>query len=715
MSEALTLLDLIHRWGEERPDRTAFRFLRSDESIGEEVSYAALRRNTFAIARALSAYASPDSRALLLFETEPGFVHAFFGCLAAQVLAVPADPPHGRRAWGGIDRIVRDCRPAIILTTRMLQQRWDRQLAQLSALHACRVLTIEECLADGDGAVGAAGEGADQLAAVPAAITAARVAFLQYTSGSTSHPKGVMVTHANMLANVRMIQEAFALDADTRTVSWLPLFHDMGLIGFVMEPVYLGCTSTILSPAAFLEKPVRWLRAITRYRGTISSSPNFAYDLCCAKIRPEEREGLELSSWRCVLNGSEPVSARTIARFLETFADRGLQATAFRPCYGMAETTLLISANDPDRSIRLLPAPEGKDDDDKDRQVPSDTAFRIESSDAVSCGRPPRGTVIRIVDPVTMVECAGGQVGEVWFRGENVAAGYWENPAATEDAFGARLAGDERGTYLRTGDLGCLDEGELFLMGRMKELIIIRGRNFPPPDIEEAVAGVHEAIRVGHVAAVGVVHGTEQELAIVAEIEREHWRTFDPQAVVDAILEVIHAEFGLGVASVTLLRPGGIPKTTSGKLKRLECARRLSDRAASDWGVLHEWRLPAPAAGIRQEAGAASHAAAASGPRPVIVGLEKPELTDVVLTWLRARLAQSLQCSPDDIADEEPFARCGLDSAVAVTLTGELAEWLRLDLDPTVFWEHAHPLALSEYLAGQVAERAGAGDPVEQV
>jgi acyl-CoA synthetase (AMP-forming)/AMP-acid ligase II/acyl carrier protein len=699
MSEALTLLDLIHQWGEQRPDRTAFRFLRSDESIAEEVSYAALRRNAFAIARALSAHASPDSRALLLFETEPGFVHAFFGCLAAQVLAVPADTPHGRRAWGGIDRIVRDCRPAIILTTRILQQRWERQLAQLSALHACRVLTIEECLADGDG------DGDDQPAVVSAAISPARVAFLQYTSGSTAHPKGVMVTHANILANVRMIQEAFSLDADTRTVSWLPLFHDMGLIGFVLEPVYLGCTSTILSPAAFLEKPVRWLRTISRYRGTISSSPNFAYDLCCAKIRPEEREELDLSSWRCVLNGSEPVSARTIARFLETFADRGLQATAFRPCYGMAETTLLISANDPDRSIRLLPARQ----DEEDRQVPSDAAFRIESSDVVSCGRPPRGTVIRIVDPVTRVECAGGQVGEVWFQGENVAAGYWENPAATEEGFGARLAGDESGTYLRTGDLGCLDQGELFLMGRMKELIIIRGRNFPPPDIEEAVAGVHEALRVGHVAAVGVVHGTEQELGIVAEIEREHWRTFDPQAVVDAILEVVHAEFGLSVASVTLLRPGGIPKTTSGKLKRLECARRLGDRAASDWGVLHEWRLPAPAAGDKGDK------KEASGSRPVIAGLEKPELTDVVLNWLRTRLAQSLQCSPDDIADEEPFARCGLDSAVAVTLTGELAEWLRLDLDPTVFWEHAHPLALSEHLAGQVAERAAAGDPVEQV
>jgi acyl-CoA synthetase (AMP-forming)/AMP-acid ligase II/acyl carrier protein len=710
MLEALTIVDLIHRWAEERPDRIAFRFLRSDETVGDEVSYAALRRESRAVARTLSAEAPADSRALLLFDTEPGFVYSFFGCLAARVLAVPADPPHGRRAWGGIDRLMRDCRPGTILTTRALQRRWETPLAQLSAAHACRVLTIEDCLA--------AGEGDGRAATVPGA----RVAFLQYTSGSTSHPKGVMVTHDNIIANVRMIQEAFSLDSDTRTISWLPLFHDMGLIGFVLVPVYLGCTSTILGPAAFLEKPARWLRAITRYRGTISSSPNFGYDLCSAKIRPEERAELELSSWICALNGSEPVSAGTIRRFQETFADRGFQPTAFRPCYGMAEATLLISAIEAGRKVRLLPAvgpqasasrPAAAED------VLSGAAFQIESTDVVGCGHARRGAVIRIVDPATRLECPDGQVGEVWFQGDNEAAGYWENPVATEEAFGARLADREGGaTYLRTGDFGCLDRGELFLIGRMKELLIVRGRNFPPQDIEEVVAACHETIRAGHVAAVGVVQGVGQELAIVAEIDREHWRSFDPVAVVDAILDAVHAEFGLGVAAVTLLRPGSIPKTTSGKLKRLECLRRLADGAAepdTSWKVLHEWRLPAPAAGEDSQVEVASVFAAAAGRRPAIDGLDRSELTEVVLSWLRTWLAQALECSPDDVADEEPFARCGLDSAIAVTLTGELAEWLRLDLDPTVFWEYAHPLALAEHLAGLVAERTSAGDPVEQL
>ena len=693
----LTILDLLHRWGADRPGRVAYRFLQSDESIEEEVTYAALGRTSLAIARALAADVPAGSRALLLFETEPGFVHAFFGCLAARVLAVPADPPHGRRAWGGIDRIVADCRPAIILTTRLLKQRWDTSLAALAAAHGCRVVTIDDLLAADAGDID-----------LPAA-TGGDIAFLQYTSGSTSHPKGVMVTHANVIANVRMIQAAFELDADTQTVSWLPLFHDMGLIGFVLVPCYLGCTSTILSPAAFLERPVRWLRAIDRYRGTITSGPNFAYDLCHAKIRDEDLAGLDLSCLVNALNGSEPVSARTLRAFEARFAPIGFGPRAFRPCYGMAESTLFISAIEPGAPYRVLPASrtDSASPEAGAGEVMAGAEFRIESPEVVGCGHARQGAEIRVVDPATGVECADGRVGEVWFRGRNVAAGYWDNDAATAAAFGARLAGRGDG-YLRTGDLGCMDRGELFLMGRMKELIIIRGRNFPPRDIEEAVASAHEALRVGHVVAAGVAHDAGQQLGIAAEIDREHWRTFDPRAVTDAILDVLSAEFALGADVVTLLRPGALPKTTSGKLKRLECARRLASPAdhAGEWKVLHEWRRPAePVAGAA--AGTAEIAL------PPVTGFDAVALTEIVLSWLRARLAQAVDCAPSQIADEEPFARFGLDSAIAVTLTGELGAWLQLDLDPTIFWEFSHPLALAEHLAAVLAARNLAGAPVE--
>ena len=690
MSEALTVLDLIHRWGQARPDRLAFRFLRGDEPAGHELPFAALQRKTVVAARALQSHAPSGGRAVLLFDTEPGFVTAFFGCLAAGIIAVPADPPHGRRAWSGIERIIADCEPSLLLTTRAIENRWHDEITRLAGARSFQVVIVEDL---------PAGAATAPLEPPLGPVAPADVAFLQYTSGSTSQPKGVMVTHANVMANLRMLEEAFALTADEQIVGWLPLFHDMGLVGFVLVPVYLGCTSTILSPAAFLEKPVRWLRAITRYRGTISSSPNFAYDLCAANIRDDDRRGLDLSSWRAALNGSEPVSARTMRRFEEAFASHGLRAGVFRPCYGMAETTLLVSATDAGRAPRLLDAARAA-------AGPADAPFRIDATDVVSCGRARGAAAVAIVDPSTGRECAGGQIGEVWVRGDNVAEGYWRNPAATADSFGARLAGDDH-AYLRTGDLGCLDAGELFLVGRMKELIIVRGRNVPPHDIEASVSAAHAALRAGHVAAVTVTHDGEAQLAIVAEIAREHWRTFDADTVVDAVLQAVHNEFGLAPAAVTLLRPGGMPKTTSGKLKRVECRRRLENRAAadaSDWPVLHEWRTSA--------------AAAAAGTSPVampaIAGLDRAQLTDVILDWLRARLAQVLDCSPDLIGDEDPFARWGLDSAVAVTLTGELAAWLQVTLDPTVFWEHAHPLALSEHLAGLAADRTSAADPVEQ-
>ena len=669
-----------------RPYRPAFRFLRGDEPAGAELSYAALQQQSRTVARALLARVPSGSRALLLFDSDPGFVAAFFGCLAAGVVGVPANPPHGRRAWAGIGRLAADCAPAIVLTTRAIEQRWRHDMSRLGVEH---ILTIDDALTGG---------GADRP--LPP-IAPDAVAFLQYTSGSTAHPKGVMVTHANIMANVRMLEEAFALDTEDQIVGWLPLFHDMGLVGFVLVPVYIGCTSTILSPAAFLEKPVRWLRAITRYRGTISSSPNFAYDLCCARIRPEDRAGLDLSSWRAALNGSEPVSARTLSRFQEAFGASGLRPGVFRPCYGMAESTLLISATDGDDEVRTL-AP------GRAAGWPADAPFRMETNEIVSCGRTCGGAALAIVDPATGRACRDGEIGEVWFRGGNVAAGYWRNPGATAETFDASLDG-ERG-YLRTGDLGCLDDGELFLVGRMKELLIVRGRNVPPQDVEEIAAAAHEALRDGHVAAVGLAHDTEQRLAIVAEIAREHWRTFDPEAVVDAVLDAVQTTLGLGVAAITLLRPGGMPKTTSGKLKRLECRRRLEPAMNTDvrgadaaWQVLHEWRL-------QTSDGAGAPVAA---PVPSLAGLDEAQATDIVLDWLRARLAQVLDCRPDQIGDEEPFARWGLDSAVAVTLTGELAAWLQLELDATVFWEFAHPLALAEHLAGMVTARARSGDPVE--
>lgn len=689
MSDVLSLIQPLDHWAEVRPEGLAYRFLNADESVAAEVTYAALRRRAHAVARALAANARPGDRALLLFDADPGFVSAFFGCLVAGVIAVPSDPPHGRRAWTGIDALAVDCRPSVILTTRTLRDRWQREIAALAAEHRATVIDVD--------AVTEVHAGNDAPAVDIGPDTPA---FLQYTSGSTSRPKGVIVTHANALANVRAIEEVFELDDRLNTVSWLPLFHDMGLIGFVLVPFYLGGTSTVMSPAAFLEKPVRWLRAISRYRATTTSAPNFAYDLCVSKIRAEDRAGLDLSCLSRALNGAEPVSARTIARFEETFADTGLRRGAIRPCYGMAEATLFVSAVPPASSARILDAAVARA---SGSGVSATASFHVDTGDIVSCGVTARGASIRIVDPATGRPCADGEAGEIWFNGPGVASGYWQNATATDETFIAEdrtPAGlrSTSGRWLRTGDLGCLEGGELFVMGRLKELLIIRGRNFVPHDIEEVVGASHPALRAAHVAALAVTRDDAPALAIVAEIDREQWRTFDAQQVVDAVLAAVHDRFALGVSSVTLLRPGSLPKTTSGKLRRLECARRLARADAGgvdEWSVLHEWRQREAAAGP-----VASAVPQLSTPDAAALDAMSPDdLTDAALEWLRVRLARALECSPEQIADEEPFARFGLDSAVAVTLTAELADWLGVELSPTVFWEHAHPLALAEHLA----------------
>ncbi|MEM7585921.1 MAG: AMP-binding protein [Acidobacteriota bacterium] len=703
-----TLPESIQRWAVERPSKISIRFLGADGSVTDELTYGELQRRALAVAAALRSRWPEGSRALILCETGPHFLDAFLGCLAAGAVAVPADLPHGRRAWGGIAGIAADCQPAVILTTTALRERWRTILGELSQKHRCELLAVDEAVA-GAGATGIPG------------IAGSQLAFLQYTSGSTGQPKGVMVSHANLRANAGVASQAFSLSGETQVVSWLPLFHDMGLIGFTLQPLFLGATATLMSPLTFLKKPAQWLRAVTRYGATFSGGPNFAYDLCCEKIGPEQRRELDLSTWRTAVNGAEPVSGRTLSRFEETFAECGFQPHSIRPGYGMAEATLVITASGPGETVRRVPASRVSAPSGEAGEHLAETGFWVESEDVVSCGRTVSDTEVRIVDPDSRRACRDGRVGEVWARGGQIAQGYWQKPEVTAATFDARLEDEPNGAgYLRTGDLGFVEAGQLFLIGRIKELIIIRGRNYAPRDIEEAVVRSHEAVRMSHVAAVGFQRGVEAELGLVAEIDRRFWRTYDAEAVVKAVREAVFEEMALRVAAVVLLRPGSMPKTTSGKLKRVECRRHLQGEIEdAGFKILHEWRLPtADAAGEppapESESGAAPQAVAPQTVAPQTVsprtadlqGLEHDARVDLVLDWLRERLAHAVGCSAEEVADEEPFAQLGFDSALAVALTGQLSEWLELELEPTMFWEHVHPLELAEHLASETAAQS---------
>jgi acyl-CoA synthetase (AMP-forming)/AMP-acid ligase II len=403
------------------------------------------------------------------------------------------------------------------------------------------------------------------------AVERATLALLQYTSGSTATPKGVMVTHGNLLHNLTYAFHLAETDPSTVSVSWLPVVHDMGLIEGVLQPLYSGCPAYLMSPAAFLQRPVRWLRAISRYRATRSGAPNFAYDLCVRRIARADRDTLDLSAWRAAYNGAEPVRRETLEAFARTFAGCGFRPSSFRPSFGLAESTLLVTSDRWHGAITRLP----------DHPI---TKFE----EVVSCGRPSFGTRLLIVDPANGRPCAAGETGEIWVAGPSVARGYWNRPEESARTFGARAL-DGQGPFLRTGDLGFLGHGELYVTGRLKDVLIVRGVKHYPQDLERTVADRARELIAGAVAAFAIDRGTAGDLiGIAAEIEP---RVVDVDAagptLIDDIRAAIAEVHGVQLHAVQLVARGAIPRTTSGKLQRSACAAQAKDGTLP---ILVGWR-----------------------------------------------------------------------------------------------------------------------------
>jgi amino acid adenylation domain-containing protein len=612
-----TLAGLLKARAAESPDREAYVFLAEGEIEAERLTWGELDVRARAIAWALRQSVPPGERALLLYPPGLDFVPAFFGCLYAGVVAVPAYPPRlNDRSQSRLRAIAADAAPRAALTTKSIAER-------VPELPGVRWIAT-------DGLNGTAPELVDPD---PEAV-----AFLQYTSGSTSTPKGVMVTHANLVHNERMIGQAFAMDEASVVVGWLPLYHDMGLIGNVLQPLHARARCVLMSPVAFLQRPRRWLEAIHRYRGTTSGGPNFAYELCVRKIPPAEREGLDLSSWRVAFNGAEPVRAHTLEAFAEAFAPSGFRASSFYPCYGLAEATLFVSGGDPGRAPRVE---EG----------------RVSSGHAWDAQR------IAIVHPDTREELPRGSEGEVWIAGPSVAAGYWGNPEATERDFRARL-GSGGGPFLRTGDLGILHGGELFVTGRIKDLIILRGRNHYPQDVELTAQRSHPDLRPGSGAAFAVEIEGEERLVVVQEVERRRRDGLDELAA--AVRRAVAEEHEVQPYEVVLVRTGTVPKTSSGKVRRQACRAQYLE---GELTVL-ERSVMAPSPALPRCAGEGVRIPAGEGrglPLPRSGGgLGRGSVEDLI----RAIAAQALGIPVELVDPDRPLTELGLDSLSAVELKG---------------------------------------------
>ncbi|MEV4411511.1 fatty acyl-AMP ligase [Catellatospora sp. NPDC049609] len=545
------------------PDRRAYVFLNEDEAEEAVLTYAELHRRALAVAERLTALCAPGDRALLLFPPGLDFIVGYFGCLLAGVIAVPVNRPRKTRVQDATLSIIDDSRPAVVLTVSALAESARRNLATLAATASWL---------DVDRVDAAPGPGF-----APQPCDADAVAFLQYTSGSTSAPKGVMVTHGNLIANQEMMTAAFSHDEHATVVGWAPLYHDQGLIGNVLNPLYVGSTSVLMSPLVFIRWPLRWLTAVSRYRAHTSGGPNFAYEACVARAAKQGVPEVDLGSWRIAFNGAEPIRHDTLQRFAETFAPVGFRAEAHFPCYGLAEATLMVSGAGLGRGARVREA--DVDALGRRRFVPG-TAGR--SQTLVGSGAVAPGQQVRIVDPETGRRCADDEIGEIWVSGGNVTKGYWRNAEATAATFQARLAGDER-AYLRTGDLGFLRDGELYIVGRLKDMIIVRGRNLYPQDIEYTVQTAHAALQEGGCAAFSVPGPDGERLVVVQEIKREQLWEADRMDVASSIRAAVTREHEISLGDLVLTKPVQLQKTSSGKIMRAAARRRYLDADFELW------------------------------------------------------------------------------------------------------------------------------------
>ena len=565
----LSLVERVAANAEQFPDTRAYTLLVDGGAQEAHLTFREVEAQARAVAAFLQSWLAPGDRVLLVYPTSLAFVGAFLGCLYAGVVAVPVPEPLVERFLVRIAGIARASQARAILTTAELLpllEKWSAPYPDLKAPRWVATDALEPSWAAGWRAP---------------ALAPDTLAFLQFTSGSTGAPRGVMVTHGNLVANCAMLAEGGDLNQHSNAVGWLPLFHDMGLLTQIALPVYLGCHCAMLSPVAFLQRPLRWIKALSQQRAVYTAAPDFAYALAARKATPEACAGLDLSHWRVAGNAAEPVRPATLRVFSEAFAPYGFRPEALCAGYGLAEATLIVSMSGWRAPVTLnVDAAEFH----QNRVAPAKPG--APALTLAACGRTTLGGQdVVIVDPETAQPCAPDEVGEIWVRGGSVAAGYWDQPEDTAATFGARLAVSGDGPYLRTGDLGFIAEGELFVAGRLKDLIIIDGGNHSPQALEQTVEAAHPALRPNTAIAFSVDRDGQERLVVVAELpgNRQSTEAVDEQAVTQVVRAALAAQHGLRLDDLAFIKPRTLPKTSSGKVQRRACRAAYLAQTLERW------------------------------------------------------------------------------------------------------------------------------------
>jgi acyl-CoA synthetase (AMP-forming)/AMP-acid ligase II len=572
----LTMRDLLDDRVRQSEKELCYTFLVGFE-VRNQWSYADLYREVAKVGARLQRIGSAGKRALLVYPQGPDFMAAFLACLSRNVVAVPVPAPETwnlPRTMPRLRAVAEDADAAFVLTTRKIFNMASASGNSLWDFEGTPWIVTDELE-----------EGGDDLGAEP--IDATTPAYLQYTSGSTSSPSGVVITHQNLMHHLAALHKSCGY-GDGVTVTWMPHFHDYGLVQGLLQPLFSGDPCYFMSPLSFLKRPTHWLGAITKYGGTHSQAPNFAYEHCIRRVSPEERASLNLASWKAAGNAAEPINPVVLEKFIETFEPCGFRRGGSAPAYGLAEATLLVSSTRLNSRPRVL-------------ELDADAVFdgRVTPVDigrvgrkVVSCGELVGDTKVAIVNPTTLTRCRGDEIGEIWVSDRAVAAGYWKQPVKSQEIFNAFLKDTGEGPWLRTGDLGFLQNGELFVSGRLKDMIIIRGANYAPQDIEWVSQKCHPAVETAESAAFPLMIDGEESLGVVQELNRkDRPSTIEFEEVAAKIREQISLEFEVRAYAVALVRRNSIPKTSSGKIQRRACRAALLDGSLETLFVLNDGPL----------------------------------------------------------------------------------------------------------------------------
>lgn len=642
-----TIAGILRYRSSQQPNQIAYRFLADDGVECAEITYRELDEGAKRVAGWIQSRNTSGNPVPLIFSAGLDFIHAFYGCLYAETCVVPLSLPSIAEGSGRVRAALAEVSPSVVLVANKVRERLNRELADGSGQLAFELVPFEE-VAESD------------LRWREPRFDADGLALLQFTSGSIASPKGVKISHRNLLHNIGLMSTASRASADSVGVSWLPHFHDMGLIGGLLMPLCIGFPVTLISPSSFIRRPIRWLETISKTRATISGAPNFGYEHCLREIEREDLRSIDLSSWSTAFCGAEPIRPETIARFCDRFGDVGFRKETLFPCYGLAEATLMVSGQHwSDASEQKFSRSSLQDGS---AQVAEDDG---DCTTLVSSGPVLQGHRVLIVDLKTGSVCGAGGVGEVWIDSDSVGQGYWNRPDESIEIFRAQPNGPDGGRFLRTGDLGFLWCGQLFITGRQKDLLIIRGANFYPQDIERALEATVPTLRAGFGAAFTVEGDREEKLVIVYELDKA---SREPNAEFDSIAATLARQFGIQVHAIALIKRNRIPRTTSGKIKRQKCR---SDFIDGGLPIVAEWRNPA------------AHPRTEVSLDPGELGSPRATEEEKVGALLKQHLAELLGIEASMISESKSIYDLGIDSLLAAQLQNRIEHSLKIRLELT--------------------------------